>query len=308
MPGGGGGAPEAPFDWICVSHLMPTYTVNAINIGSFALGESDKVLTVFSAERGLIKAVAKGARKPGTKIGGRADVLSVNKLFLSTGRTFEIISQAEAIEAFPEFRRDLIRMSYGLYYAEVTQHFGQGLAEESNVYFDYLLKSLQLQARCNKDPAWLCLEFEAGLLEILGYQPELTYCVNCRTVLGDYNLGKFSAEHGGISCQSCLLSQRDALRVQEGRHRQTQSAGGSAGFATAAVSTKGAHITPLVWKNLVLASQRQISNRDSDESSVVKLPVEQSIHAARRLVKAYLEHLAGKPFKALDLLAQLEPP
>lgn len=275
---------------------MPTYTVNAINIGSFALGESDKVITMFSAERGLLRAVAKGARKPGTKIGARADVLAANKLFLSTGRTFEIIAQAECIDLFPEFRSDLTRMSYALYYAELTQHFGQGLSEESGFYFDYLLNALKLQARSRKEPAWLCLEFEMGLLEALGYQPELTYCVACRAVLGDYNLGKFAAEHGGICCQSCLLAQRDLTRVHEGQATRSHSS-----------SVKAAHVTPLVWKNLVLAAQRRVSTQDSEDTAVVKLPLEQSIYAARRLVKGYLEHLSGKAFKALDLLSQLEP-
>jgi DNA repair protein RecO (recombination protein O) len=274
---------------------MPTYSVHAINIGSFALGESDKVLTIFSAERGVIKAVAKGARKPGTKIGGRADVLSANKLLLSTGKTFEIIAQAESIESYPEFRSDLTRMSYALYYAELTHHFGTGLSEDSALYYDYLLKALTLQARCRLDPAWLCLEFEMGLLEILGYQPELTYCVSCRDVLGDYNLGKFVAEHGGICCQTCLQTGRDRSGVHEGLASRGQAAAG-----------KTAHITPLVWKNLVIASQRRASTADTQDA-VVKVPVEQSIHAARRLIKSYLEHLSGRAFKALDLLAQLDP-
>jgi DNA repair protein RecO (recombination protein O) len=279
-----------------VRTIMPTYSVHAININSFVLGESDKVLTIFSAERGLIKAVAKGARKPGSKIGGRADVLSANKLLLSTGKTFEIIAQAESIESYPEFRSDLTRMSYALYYAELTQYFGIGLSEESAHYFEYLLKALSLQARCRIDPSWLCLEFEMGLLEILGYQPELTYCVSCRDVLGDYNLGKFSAEQGGICCQTCLQTGRDGSGVKEGIANHSQGASG-----------KAAHITPLVWKNLVLATQRRVSGEEAADSSVVKVPLEQSIHAARRLTKSYLEHLAGRAFKALDLLAQLDP-
>ena len=52
------------------NELMPTYSVNAINVGSFNLGESDKIITLFSAERGLIRAVAKGARKPAPKLAG----------------------------------------------------------------------------------------------------------------------------------------------------------------------------------------------------------------------------------------------
>jgi len=277
---------------------MPTYSVNAINVGSFLLGESDKVITVFTAERGIIRAVAKGARKPGTKMSGRSDVLCANKLFLSSGKTFEIITQAECIDTFPEFRKDLVRMSYALYYAELTQQLGHGLSDESQWYFDYLLRGLQLQARCRFDPAWLCLEHEIGLLDMLGYRPELTYCVTCRQVLGDYNLGSFNSEQGGILCQSCGLAQRWSVT--------RESAGGTAHQSMVRETSwrEGSHITPLVWKNLVLAADRRVSE-DPDCGSLVKSALPQSIHAARRLIQGYIEHRIGRRLKALDLLDQL---
>jgi DNA repair protein RecO (recombination protein O) len=277
---------------------MPTYTVNAINVGSFLLGEADKVITLFSAERGMIRAVAKGARKPGTKMAGRSDVLCVNKLFLATGKTFEIITQAECIDTFPEFRSDLQRMTYALYYAELTQQLGQGLAEESQWYFDYLYQGLCAQARRPIDPAWLCLEFELGLLAMLGYRPELTYCVSGREVLGDYNLGTFNRELGGIVCRDCsVIERRLELRERSGEDTVFKETS----------SRQAAHITPLVWKNLVLAADRHISQQAQDERTVVKMPAQQSIHAARRLIQGYIEHRIGKRLKALDFLEQLTP-
>src|SRR5580704_11965922 len=115
---------------------MPTYTVTGINIATFNLGESDKLITIFSSERGLIRAVAKGARKPGAKVAGRAEPLNVNKLLLATGRSLDIITQAESIETFPKLRQNLVRLSFALYYAELTQHFGPGLCEENEAHFD----------------------------------------------------------------------------------------------------------------------------------------------------------------------------
>lgn len=281
-----------------IAGRMPTYTVHAINIGSFLLGESDKVLTLFSSEKGIIRAVAKGARKPGTKMSGRSDVLCVNKLLLSTGKTFEIISQAESIEGFPELRTDLQRMSYGLYYAELTNHFGQGVSEESQVYFEFLLNSLQLQARTAHDPTWLCLEFEMGFLDMLGYRPELTYCVVCRSVLGDYNLGSFNRELGGVVCQSCSLRERSLVARESGSGGSSERDGG---WKT------GSYITPLVWKNLVLSADRRVSEYGSEQTGVVKpAALQQSVEAARRLIQGYIEHRAGKRLKSLEVLEQLK--
>jgi DNA repair protein RecO (recombination protein O) len=272
---------------------MPTYTVHAINIGGFLLGESDKVLIIFSSERGIIRAVAKGARKPNTKMSGRSDALCINKLFLSTGKSFEIITQAESIEGFPEFRQDLERMSYGLYYAELTNHFGQGLSEESEMYFQFLVKGLELQARSKHDPSWLCLEFEMGMLDILGYRPELTYCVVCRDVLGDYNLGTFNRELGGVVCQKCSFQERQMAVAEGVRSRDSE-------WRT------GAYITPLVWKNLVLSADRRVSEHGADQPGVVKqAAMQQSVDAARRLTQGYIEHRAGKRMKSLEVLEQL---
>jgi DNA repair protein RecO (recombination protein O) len=274
---------------------MPSYSVRAINIGSFLLGEADKVITLFTAEKGLVKAVAKGARKPGTKMSGRSDVLCANTLQLSTGRTFEIITQAECIDTFPEFRSDFKRMSYALYYAELTQNFGHGLSEESELYFDYLYEGLALQARSSHDPTWLCLEFELGLLDMLGYKPELTYCVGCRDVLGDYNITTFNRDLGGVLCQRCSLEQR-ALEIRE-RYGNNSQPGESAW-------REASHITPLVWKNLVLAADRRLSTSNSD-NSLAKPPLPQSVQAARKLVQGYIEHRTGKHMKALDILEQI---
>jgi DNA repair protein RecO (recombination protein O) len=287
---------------------MPSYNVKAINIGSFLLGESDKVLTILTAERGILKAVAKGARKPGTKMSGRADVLCTNALFLSSGRTFEIITQAECIDTFPEFRTDLTRMSYGLYYAELTQHFAQGISiEESESYFDYLYAGLVLQARSQYDPVWLSLEFELGLLDMLGYRPELTYCVSCREVLGDYNISTFNRDLGGVLCQACSMHERSlAAREKSVGFDDRQSAW-----------SQGSHITPLVWKNLVLAADRRVSEDiiaahglehigvTAGTAPVVKPPIQQSVQAARKLIHGYIEHRAGRHMKALDILEQI---
>ena len=119
---------------------MPTYPLTAINVGSFPLGEADKVITLFSKERGVVKAVAKGARKPGAKISGKAEVLCVNNLLLAKGKSLDIITQAESIETFSPLRTDLERLTFGLYFAELTRSFGTALEEDSEGFFQILFR------------------------------------------------------------------------------------------------------------------------------------------------------------------------
>lgn len=271
---------------------MPTYTVHAVNVGSFALGETDKVLTLFAAEKGIVKAVAKGARKPGSKIAGRADVLNVNKLLLATGKTFEIITQAESIETFPNVRKDLNRLSYCLYYAELTNHFGLGLADESASYFDFLCDSLRAQGDLGLDPTALCLIFELKLLEWLGYQPELGCCVVCRDALTEYRVAIFHFESGGIVCERCSADEQRA-RVSEGYSKARQ---------TSAFVRESMNITPLVWKRLILAAGEMTPSdlRGSNSPAIAR-----ATEAARRVIQTYIEYRAGKNMKSLELIGKL---
>lgn len=273
---------------------MPTYSVTGINVGTFNLGESDKIVTIFTAERGLVRAVAKGARKPGSKIAGRAEALNVNKLLLSTGRSLEVISQAEGIETFPQLRNDLVRLSYALYYAELTQHFGPGLSEENEIYFDLLCDAVRRQALKEACPAWLALRFEFGLLDLLGYKPELTYCVICRKPLIDANLGAFHQDWGGIVCKPCM-----------DKGRSNRSLPGDEPPDNGFTIRTAREITPLVWRHLVLAAgESGLSDHLSGTSA--KASIKQSLAAARRILQGYIEHRAGKRMKSLDLVADFE--
>jgi DNA repair protein RecO len=299
---------------------VPTYNLTAINVGGFALGESDKVVHMFSPERGLTRAVAKGARKPGTKMSGKSEALCVNKLLIATGRSLDIITQGESINTFRKLRTDLTRLTFGLYYAELTRTFGEGLGDDSDTYFDTLIKALTLLEEATDDPRLLCLEFELYLLRLMGLSPELISCVWCRQPLTDHNISLFSGELGGIGCEACKtrLTKQHATLVAEQK---------SGGPYTEDIDTRdivyggdarsyprgSTYITPLVWKTLVLAenSSRALDEELPPQTATQKARATMSpaqlraLEAARRLIQRCLEDNAGKKMKTLDLLEQI---
>jgi DNA repair protein RecO (recombination protein O) len=242
-------------------------------------------LTIFTAERGLIRAVAKGARKPGAKVAGRADLLNVNSLLMATGKTLDIITQADTLETFPRLRDDLSRLTFGLYYAELTQQFGPGLTDESGDYLEYLRQALRVLADPSQDPVAACLGFELGLLTMVGYKPELTYCVLCREILTDYKLGAFHHEWGGVVCKNCIDDARAQSVAEPTWQWQAESAG----------ARDATHITPLVWRHLILAATGDSSGSRS----------KQPLNAAHRLMQSYIEHRAGCRMKSLDLVKDM---
>lgn len=280
---------------------MPTYKVTGINVFSFPLGEADKILTIFTAEKGLIRAVAKGSRKPGSKMTGRADVLNVNNLLVATGKSLDIITQAETIESFRSLRCDLYRLSYCLYYAELTALFGQGLSEESASYFEFLLNAVRRQAEARLDACHLSLETEMALTDLLGYKPELAVCVLCRTHLTEKNLAGFHNEFGGVVCEKCHDETKRGYssRAHSGHFPESVLEPVSE-YAHVKLDR---HITPLVWKVLVLAAAGRLAGGEAGQPAMRNASA-----AAARLVRAYIEHKAGKRLRSLDLIESLQSP
>lgn|GEM_PF-372778 len=213
-------------------YILATFSLTAVNVGTFPLGESDRIVTMFARERGLHRAVAKGARKPGTKLSGKSEPLNINRMLLAKGRSLDIITQCESVETFGSLRKDLQRLSYALYYAELTQAFGQGLSEDAMRYFDRLSLSIGLMAESPREPAFLCLEFEFALLEMLGLRPELDMCVACREPLHEQNLSSFNHDLGGFLCRPCYQLMRRRAS-QSGESRQEPDSGHDGSMAVA---------------------------------------------------------------------------
>ncbi len=278
---------------------MPTYSLTSIIVGGFPIGESDKVVSMFSSERGLVRAVAKGAKKPGTKMAGKSEALCANKLLIAKGRSLDIITQAESINTFRALRTDLVRLTYSLYYAELTQAFGEGLEEESELFFQVLFNSLHMQEAAIADARLLSLEFQMFLLRMLGVSPELQVCVKCRRPLTEYNITVFYLELGGIGCDKCgPSSATPGARVAERSHDSYDSE----------YEDRGTFVTPLVWKMLVSADSNcddlalpEGFSRRRPAYSDAQSP---ALDAAHRLMQRNLENRAGKKMRTLDLLKQ----
>lgn len=92
------------------------------------LGESDRLLTILTQEFGLIRAVAPGARKHNSKLGGRSGLFVVNELLIAQGRSLDKITQAETIESYPALSQDLGKLAASQYLAEMVMC--QALSEQ----------------------------------------------------------------------------------------------------------------------------------------------------------------------------------
>lgn len=182
---------------------MPHYNATAIVLRRLHFGETDNILTLYSRERGRISAIAKGARKPISRLSGATEALTCVRFGLATGSSMEIVTQAEVKESFPLLRHDLQRLAHGMYFAEMVSY--SVADEEPNPYlFDLLMSGLFLLQRINP-PETGARWFELHLLTELGYAPQLGECVYCQAPLpgsagGPDSLFALSHSQGGALC------------------------------------------------------------------------------------------------------------
>lgn len=72
---------------------------------AYALGDTDKIVVIYTREFGKIKVVAKGARRLTSKFGGRLEPFVCNQLLVNKGRNLDYLSQAEVVENFLALRQ-----------------------------------------------------------------------------------------------------------------------------------------------------------------------------------------------------------
>jgi len=148
---------------------MALYNVESINIRSRNTGEADKIITLFSKQYGKIQAIAKGARRPTSKFGGRLELFSYNHIQLATARTLDILSQCETIESFYKLRENKETLNAGFYMVKLIDIITED-RQKNDELFELLLGALYALGS-SADANVLCRAFEVKLCDIEGFMP-----------------------------------------------------------------------------------------------------------------------------------------
>lgn len=194
-----------------------SYSTEAIILKRSDLGEADRIVTLFTPHKGKFHAVAKGSRRPVSKLAGHLELLNRSQLQVALGRNLDIITQAEVRENFLRLRTELWHMTCGFYLAELVDRFVEERMPHSDIY-TLLLQTLRyldadasalVQQRVQAAPvqangktSLLLRYFELHLLAAVGYAPALQNCVSCSNELLPRENG-FKASLGGVLCPQC---------------------------------------------------------------------------------------------------------
>jgi len=177
-----------------------TYRCEALTLRKASIGEADLVASVFTADRGKVRAVGKGARRSASKLVGHLEPLTLSRLSIARGRELDIVTQAEVLDGFPSVKADLTVMTRGLYVAELLDGFGPEDSPSPGLFRLALNTLRSLPAAVEPDAPLRYFEFH--LLRLTGVLPELYQCVECRRDV-EPDAHRFSSNLGGVLCPGC---------------------------------------------------------------------------------------------------------
>src|SRR5260370_15324919 len=96
------------------------YKARAIVLKRISVGETDRILTLFTREHGKLSAIAKGARRELSRLAAATEPFTYSRVLLAVGQNLDVLTQGEVQEAFHVVRNDLTKISYASYFAELV--------------------------------------------------------------------------------------------------------------------------------------------------------------------------------------------
>jgi DNA repair protein RecO (recombination protein O) len=184
--------------------MSGTYKATGINLKAIPMGENDRLVTIFTREHGLIRAIAPGARKSNSSLGGRSAIFVVNNLLIAKGKSIDKITQAETLNTYSGLSGDLGKLAASQYLVELL--LAQALSDraQEELYQLLLLHLDRLNAITQGDNTSSIAHLCQGIFHFLaldGIAPQVyNCCITKRSIEPNFTIPNwqigFSIESG----------------------------------------------------------------------------------------------------------------
>ena len=190
------------------------YRDDGIVLRTQKLGEADRIVTVLARKTGRIRAVAKGVRRTKSRFGARLEPFTHVDLLLYTGRSLDVITQAETLRSYGEaLAGDYPRYTTGIAMLETAERFTVVEKEPALRQFLLLVGGLRTLVDLGHEPRLVLDAYLLRSLAVAGYAPALDECAICGTRTADGSAPPrtdrtaarrtFGVAAGGLVCGSC---------------------------------------------------------------------------------------------------------
>lgn len=241
------------------------YRCDVIVLGRMDFGEADRIVTLYSREHGKLRAIAKGARRPLSRLGPHLEYFTQAHLMLAKGRELDVVTSAETEDAHISLHSDIDAFGHASHMAEILDRLTRD-RQANTAVFDLLARSLRLLSD-GLDPFHVTRHYELALLTLLGYRPELYHCVECRQELQQAP-HQFAVGMGGFLCPGCRGKESGArvVGVDAQKYLRVLDRGG----LTATVRLRVSEPLRAELEGLTIAYLRHVAERDLGSLRVLR--------------------------------------
>jgi DNA repair protein RecO (recombination protein O) len=193
--------------------MSGTYQATGINLKATPIGENDRLLTILTRDRGLIRAIAPGARKPKSSLGGRSALFVVNRLLLARGRSLDKITQAETITHHQGLSTDLGKLIASQYLAEIVIEQALSNHPQEDLFQLFTLHLDRIEHILGNDINSLLAHLCQGIFHLLalgGIAPQVhNCCITKESIVSEWKINNWQCGFSIESGATLQLSARD---------------------------------------------------------------------------------------------------
>lgn len=175
-------------------------TTNALVLREVKYKEADRILTIFTSDKGKMTVKASNALRKNSKIGAGTQMLTYSEMVLYNNKGRYLVREANIKESFEGLKLDFSNYALGCYLSECVESMCQENVPDFEV-LQMILNSLYALSNNMYDPKLIRAAFEMRFISMLGYTPDLSSCVIC----GNSNPVEpvLGTEIGHVCCRGC---------------------------------------------------------------------------------------------------------
>ena len=180
---------------------MAQSRIRALTLKKTKLGETDLIITMLAEDGCQVRAVAKGARKPGAKLGGRVEPFTVIDALVTEGRSLDIITDAEIVMSNQALREDYDRSIAASVVADFLDKVSVECQAEDRLFALATTTFSVMAGAPVADLLALVVAFLLKGMAMHGYRPQFGACAECGSC--EQLTARFSLDLGGPLCEGC---------------------------------------------------------------------------------------------------------
>lgn len=185
---------------------MAILNTEAVVLKGWKMGETSKIVAMFTKDYGKVRVVAKGGRGPKSKFKGCLEPLTHIRIhyYEKKTRDLQLLSNADLIDAYGSIIGNVYRTTLGLASVELVDRAMSGEEAYPRV-FALLTEVLRAYNSLKGFLEGIFWFFEGHFIDLMGYQPTWDSCLSCQESLGTDG-GVFQPQSGGLMCPRCGAS------------------------------------------------------------------------------------------------------